>query len=373
MKIYFLKAAVFSSVILTSPSFAGVWHALEIENNSPEPMGEVQIQEDQDKKIINRKDIKIDDFIQNTRTQEDIKKITTPSKFKASISTSTLTAGQAKESLYLPGDNSNISLLTWNIRNSPIIKTDLTWSIFPWLAFNINGWTTLNSNKSEMNDYDWLDPNDRSNNTEWSQHTNTKLNYANHLDLNAQAWFIDKSNYKLGAMAGYQVERFSWTAKGGTLHYSQKDAEGNYIPGTSQQDIGIVPDNLTGLGYTQKFKTPYIGLIGEYQHGNFELTGSVKMSKWSRVTTTDHHYLRNMTSNSQSGYGDYFSASLNAGYYLFPYTKFYTEIGWTEYKRNLGKFTVKDDNGTQTVNKSIEQDGASNKYLNLGLGIQHQF
>ena len=354
---------------------AAVWHPLNIKQELP-PNTIVEAtaeQELQPQKIISRQEIKANDFIQNNRTQEQINKEVVPSKISSSISLGMITGGQAKESVYIPELGDNLSVLNWDIKNNPTIKAEFTWNIFPWLAFNINGWTTFNSNRSTMNDYDWLDFDDRSNTTDWSHHGNTRLNSANHVDLNMTAWVLEKPQYKVGVMAGYQEEHFSWSAKGGEAQYSIQDEQGNYIPGTSQTFIGKFNDDLTVGGYKQKFKTPYIGLVGQYQHGNFVLNTNFKYSQWSKASTQDQHYLRELTGHGNASGGDYFSANINAGYYIIPFTKIFTEVNWTQYKRNLGQ-TSRTQNGTTTyIDQNIVQEGIANHYVGINAGLQYEF
>ncbi len=262
------KKIMIGNLLFFPMTFAvsAVWHPLKINEELPPNTVEETVAETdlQPQKIISRQEIKANDFIQNNRTQEQLNKEVVSSKISSSIALGMITGGQAKESLYLPNEGHNISLLTWEIKNTPIIKTELTWSIFPWLAFNINGWTTFNNNHSMMNDYDWLNDNNKNQVTDWSYHNNTRLNSANHVDLNVTAWVLEKPHYKIGLTAGYQQDHFSWTAKGGTFKYSDKDTNQNYIPDTAQSIQGKLFDNLTVGGYKQNFKTPYIGLLSNY-------------------------------------------------------------------------------------------------------------
>ena len=367
-KVIFLSIAASTAVHTHST----VWHDLEVSQEAPEAMGDQAMTVELKPKTV-REEIKANDFIQNNRTQEQLNQQVKPSKFSASISTGMITSGQAKETVYLSQDGSNLSLLTWDIKNSPTIKTDFTWNIFPWLEFNINGWTTFSSNNTTMNDYDWLDPKDRSNTTDWSHHSNTRLNSANHFDLNATAWLLNKPAYKLGILTGYQEERFSWTAKGGDFKYSQKDSNNNYIDGTSQSILGYFYDDITVIGYKQKFRTPYIGLVGQYQSGNLALSGGLKFSQWAKASAQDQHYLRSLTGTGKTTNGDYFSATVNAGYYIMPYTKLFTEITWTEYKRNLGQTTRTQGKKTDYLNQNEVKEGIANRYLGVNAGLQYDF
>lgn len=370
-----LKIALIAFTATTTHTFATVWHPLTVNTEMPEPMQDATDSTTIDPTPVAqpaplvRSEIKKDDFKENHHTQADLNHIAPPSKLKVGLSIGTLTAGEAKESLYLPQRGNNISLLTWDIKNSPILKSDITWQVNPWLAFNANGWTTYSVNNSTMNDYDWQDDAHKNTLTDHSIHSDTHLNSAGHIDLNTQVWVIQKPEYKVGLTAGYQVEHFSWTAKGGHYKYGITDSNGNYTSSVQ----GNFPTGQTVGGYQQKFKTPYLGLMAEYQHENFELNAKVKMSKWNKSSSQDEHYLRKMTGYANANHGDYFSASINAGYYIMPYTKLFTEVTWTQFKRSLGSLTIKEKGQTIQYPQYAEQTGTANKYLGLGAGIQYEF
>ncbi|WP_175486159.1 omptin family outer membrane protease [Xenorhabdus japonica] len=165
---------------------------------------------------------------------------------------------ESKEYLY---GNSNAakhksSQLNWKIGDALIAKGKISWEPFDRLTVNAGGWVKLGERNSSMDDYDWIDLN-QSHWTDWSHSPNTPLNYANEFDLNAAGWLVKQSDYKLGAVLGYQETRFSWTTYGG--HYI-------YDNGT---EVGELPSKA-GIGYKQKFSLPYIGLAGQYRYQDFE-------------------------------------------------------------------------------------------------------
>lgn len=101
--------------------------------------------------------------------------------------------------------------------------------------------------------------------TDESKHPNTRLNFANEFDLNIKGWLLNQPDYQLGLMAGYQENRYSFTAKGGSYIYS---SEGGF-----RDETGSFPDGERAIGYKQHFKMPYIGLTGNYRYDSFEFGG----------------------------------------------------------------------------------------------------
>lgn len=282
------------------------------------------------------------------------------------LTPSILTGGHGKEYVFSNQYSDTVSQLNWQIKNVPIIKADFTWNISPHLTFNINGWTTLSSKKVTMDDYDWRDPQNRKNLTDWSNHPNTKLNTANKLDLNLTYWLLQKPNYEIGLLAGYEHSMFSWTAQGGNYQYSLSTAYGDYIPGTAMMYEGKFPDHEQVIGYKQKFKLSYFGLNARYNHHKYEFTAAAKMSPWVKSSTHDEHYLRGLSFVDKADDSSYYSVNLSAGYYLLPHLKLFTEMTWSEYKLAFAKTTIND----LIVG---DDSGISSRYYNIGIGAQYVF
>ncbi|ESK40483.1 hypothetical protein P256_00936 [Acinetobacter nectaris CIP 110549] len=282
-----------------------------------------------------------------------------------SLTPSILTGGEARKYVFA-NDNSILSLLNWEIKNVPTVKADFTWELNSWLTMNINGWTSLSSNTVKMDDYDWRDPQTRSLNTDWSHHPNTSLNSANKFDLNFISWFVRAPNYKMGVLAGYEQSQFSWTSKGGRYHYGATNSSGNYIQGTAMMLEGSFPDDESGIGYKQKFRAPYIGLVARYTYNKYELNATAKMSQWVQAKDHDEHYYRDLTFYSKGEMSDYYSVTLNGGYYISPKVKLFSEVTWSDYKFSPATIRIKESNIKGNA-------GISSKYYNLGIGAQYQF
>ncbi|GAB7397074.1 hypothetical protein OUHCRE2_05300 [Enterobacter asburiae] len=174
-----------------------------------------------------------------------------------------------------------ISQLDWKIKNVAILKGDITWDAYSFLTLNARGWTSLASGSGHMDDYDWMNAK-QSSWTDHSSHPATNVNYANEYDLNVKGWIFQGDNYKAGVTAGYQETRFSWTATGGTYNYDNGAYQGNF------------PAGERGIGYSQRFSMPYIGLAGQYRFNDFEFNALFKFSDWVRAHDNDEHYMRDL-------------------------------------------------------------------------------
>lgn len=255
--------------------------------------------------------------------------IFTPEKITTGLSLGML-SGEAKERVYYPDEGGRkVSQLNWKYNNAAIVKGNIDWDVIPWATVGVSGWTTLASKGSNMDDYDWTDSSQK-NWTDHSNHPNTRLNYANEFDINLKGWLLNTPNYRVGIMAGYKQSAFSWESKGG--HY-------NYDNGT---DIGDFDRTNKVIGYSQKFKIPYIGLTGLYRYEKMELSGAFKYSGWVRASDHDEHY-NSLTSFKSKGHNqDYYSLSASAGYFVTDNAKIYLEGTWNRMLNKKGNLAIND-------------------------------
>lgn len=268
-------------------------------------------------------------------------------------------SGEAHEYVYYPGTSHKLSQLDWRIKNAGIISGELNYNFLNWLSINGKGWITLTKNNAAMDDYDWFNPYQTSW-TDWSHHENTQLKYANELDLSLRAWLLQKQDYKLGLAAGYQRDSFSWQANGGCYQY------GN---GTK---TGCFPNNEPGIGYQQKFSTPYVGLVGKYWINNFEFNAFFKFSNWVSARDHDEHYARNLTFNEWGNNSRYYAATINSGYFVTENTKIFVEASFNHYS-NARADTEAIDNDTGEYDYGNDSASLSNKNYTVSLGLQYLF
>lgn len=268
--------------------------------------------------------------------------------------------GESKEYVYDIDTGRKVSELNWKINNTAIIKGDISWDPLYWLTLNARGWATLASSGSGLDDYDWLSPS-QSHWTDWSNSPDTHLNYANEFDINAKAWLVKRSDYKVGAVVGYQQTRFSWTAFGGHYQYDNGNHSGDFPPGKRV------------LGYQQKFSMPYIGLAGGYRYSNFEFNALLKFSPWVEASDNDEHYLRELTFREKTAGSNYYSASVDVGYYVTPNAKVFTEFTWSKYSQGKGGAQLLDRESGETTYAGGDAAGLENKNYSLTAGLQYRF
>lgn len=268
--------------------------------------------------------------------------------------------GESREYVYDPDTGRKISELNWKIRNAPIIKGDISWDPLFWLTLNAKGWTTLASSGSGMDDYDWKDQN-QSHWTHWSNSPDTHLNYANEFDINARAWLLKQPDYKVGAVVGYQQTRFSWTAFGGHYQYD------------NGRVIGDFPRGERIIGYKQRFSMPYLGLAGGYRYRDIEFNALLKFSPWVEARDNDEHYRRHLTFRDNTSRSNYYSASVDAGYYITPDTKVFTEFTWSKYSQGKGGAQVIDRVSGESGYVGGDVAGIENKNYSLAAGLQYRF
>ncbi|MFC3395556.1 omptin family outer membrane protease [Brenneria rubrifaciens] len=271
-----------------------------------------------------------------------------------------LIAGESKEYVYNPDTGYKSSELDWKIKNTPVIKGDISWDVLKHLTLNARGWTTLASRGALMDDYDWNDAT-QPGWTDWSTHSDTRLNYANEYDINLKGWVFNEPRYRFGGVAGYQQTRFSWMSFGGYYQYDN---------GTN---VGYFPRNARAIGYQQRFSVPYLGLAGMYRYRNFEFNMLLKFSPWVRAKGNDEHYMRELTFRDNAVNSKYYSATVDAGYYITPAAKVFTEFSISKFSQGKGGTQIIDNDAGE--NEYIGGDAAGIANINYGVsvGVQYRF
>ncbi|MEP8986055.1 omptin family outer membrane protease [Enterobacter cloacae] len=287
----------------------------------------------------------------------------TPEKVSSEIGLGSL-SGKTKERVYEPdsGGHKN-SQLNWKYNNAAIIKGSIDWDLLPWVSLGASGWTTLASRGGYMDDTDWQDL-DQDAWTDQSKHPDTRLNYANEFDVNIKGWLLNEPAYRVGVMAGYQESRYSFKASGGSYHYTDED--------TGLPDIGDFPAGVTVIGYKQRYKMPYIGLVGHYRYERFEFGGSFKYSGWVRSSDNDEHYLTDTTFRSKVKNQNYYSIAGNAGYYVTPNAKVYIEGTWNRTTNKKGSLSAY-DYSTGETQRADNSSGIENWNFMTTVGLKYLF
>lgn len=271
-------------------------------------------------------------------------------------------SGKSQEYVYDSfdfNDGRKVSQLDWKIKNAAIVNGEINYDVLSWLSLNARGWTTINKSKSSMDDYDWMSP-FQSSWTDWSHHDNTHLNYGNELDLNLRTWVMQEPNYKLGLVAGYQRNSYSWRAIGGCYQYQ------------NGSEIGCFASDELGIGYQQKFTAPYIGVSGKYIINNFEVNALLKFSDWADGQDGDEHYSRSLTFKEHGQNSKFYSATVDLGYHLTQSTKLFAAASYNQYSKGLADMQVTDNITGESLSFS-NSAGMANKSYILSLGIQYLF
>lgn len=267
--------------------------------------------------------------------------------------------GKSKELVYTETGR-KYSQLDWKIKNVAIVKGEISWDAYSFLTLNTRGWTSIRHGSGHLDDYDWMSSRQESW-THHSSHPSTNVNYANEYDLNLTAWVFQNPNAKAGVVAGYQQTRFSWTANGGYYNYYNGEI------------IFNLPASEKGIGYSQKFSMPYIGLVGQYRINDFEFNALFKFSDWSRARDNDEHYSRNLTFHEKSSNSRYYGTLINAGYYITPNTKAFAEFAWGKYKEGKGSAKVIDSNSGEVGFIGGDAAGIANNNQTITAGLQYHF
>lgn len=237
---------------------------------------------------------------------------------------------------------------------------DLSWDPYTFLTLNARGWTSLASGSGHMVDHDWMSS-EQSSWTDRSIHPDTRANHANEYDLNVKDWLLRGNNYKVGVTAGYQETRFSWTARGGTYIYDN----GKYI--------GNFPSGERGIGYSQRFEAPYIGLAGHYRINDFECNILFKYSDWVRAHDNDEHSMRKLMFREKTEGSQYYGASINTGYSFTKNAKIFAELAYSKYEEGKGGTQIIDKTNGYSEYYGGDAAGIANNNYTVTVGLQYRF
>lgn len=145
----------------------------------------------------------------------------TPEKISTELNLGTL-SGKTKERVYAPEEGGRkASQLDWKYSNAAIIKGAINWDLLP-VCPSMHQAGQPSVRKGNMVDRDWLDSDKPGIWTDESRHPDTRLNFANEFDLNIKGWLLNEPDYRLGLMAGYQENRYSFTARGALISILMK-------------------------------------------------------------------------------------------------------------------------------------------------------
>lgn len=283
-------------------------------------------------------------------------------KVSGNIGLGTL-SGKTKERVYHPHEGGRkLSQLDWKYNNAAIVKGSLDWDVMPWISVGASGWTTIASRGSFMKNTDWIDKSKQ----EWtdqSKHPNTRLNFANEYDLSVKGWFLNEPDYRYGVMIGYQESRYSFQSTGGSFDHT--------IDGSIRQ-VASFPKNQKTIGYKQRYKMPYIGVVGNYRYEHFEFGAVAKYSKWGRVSDSDDHYNAGKTFKAKVKNQNYFSVAANAGYYVTPNAKVYVEGIWNRTTNKKGSLYINGYRHGSTYSGE-NLSGIENYNFITTVGVQYTF
>ncbi|MER2495439.1 omptin family outer membrane protease [Vibrio neptunius] len=268
--------------------------------------------------------------------------------------------GSSTELVYSSSTGRKLSQLDWEIHNVPIIKLGAAWDVNDKWTLTGSFWSVLTDDgDAHMEDRDWLNAN-QSSPTDISISPDTKLRDAHEIDINAIYWLLSQSNYKVGALAGYQYNLFKWDGIGGTYSYN------------NGANVGSFP-NVVGIDYKQEFSVLYLGLAGEYTLDKSDFGAQLKWSPWVNATDVDHHNRRDLTFYEQSDFNsDFLSLSLNYGYKFTPSMKLYAEYVYTKYSEARADTTIV-NNSTGVTSFVANGAGLDNQNSTISVGLKYTF
>ena len=210
--------------------------------------------------------------------------------------------GMAKEHVYDydTGSRRQLSRLDWEIKNVAMAGFNGSVRLLDKLTVNGGWWTALTEGSGEMEDYDWLDYGS----PDWTHYSLSEVDVTEGyiFDLNV-AWDLwSQKDMTVRAQAGYKQTGWTWEDRGVYLLYP----EYGYVP----QDLG--GDNM--INYEQEFRMPYLGASGDWQLGNFTVSGYANWSPLVSAEDWDQHVARTLNFHETFDGGDMYGLGLEGRY-----------------------------------------------------------
>lgn len=274
--------------------------------------------------------------------------------------------GKSREIVYDAATGRMVSELFWDIDEAIVIGGALNVRPLDWLTLRLGGWTPVKS-RNKMDDYDWL-VTGMADWSDWSKHSDTKLNHAYMFDISAEAriasfnktLFFDRADFNI--LAGFRWYNTSWTAFGGSAISSSN-------PGFRDQTATFT-DGDPVISYEQWMETPYIGISSNMSKGRWLLKAELMGSLWGRMRDEDNHHLRSILFEEYFQNTAMVAGNISLSYALTKNIDLFGAFSYVKYFEAQGPTMLTDyANGTQTY-LSGNAAGTEHQYLLYELGLR---
>lgn len=233
----------------------------------------------------------------------------------------------------------------------------------PWLSVNASGWTAIRPGNSRMTDYDWLYEDE-----DWSHrsiHPDTQLDKAYQAEVSGTLWALQDQDVGLGVTLGYQVNRFQWTARGGSYLYSSR---------TGFRDVtGDFPDGQKVISYRQGYRTPYIGVTSYYDWQDWRVDLYGKYSRWVTAQAFDTHHLRSMTFADKGRRAELKAVGFGVTYRFVPQFAVRAGVDYQTLGEAKGPTRMTSLETDEQVVLAGDAAGISNRTVQSNLSLSYQF
>lgn len=188
--------------------------------------------------------------------------------------------GKIKEYVVDFDDNSEsyiLSRLDWQILNIPYLDLNIDINYLKHLKFELGCKIGISKNSGTMHDYDWMNPNDHTDNTHHSCHANMLDNFSQ-IKFNGGWSFYLPAQITLTPFISYEYENISFTGYNGWYQYPNEE-------GTFEGRV---------IGYEQSFNALRFGFLADttiVPFMDFDL--SFFVTPLFAINGVDTHFLTN--------------------------------------------------------------------------------
>jgi outer membrane protease len=262
-------------------------------------------------------------------------------------------------------DPSNISYklseLIYESKNTRLIGYSFDYIVNKKSTINVNIQTKLKDGSTTMDDYDWLDTNNPSVWSHWSNHPDTILDNFSILDIVLNQKIKPYKHIKQDILLGFKHEYKKFKAYNGSYIYSSS--------GIKRDQKGVF--NGLGITYIEQYYGIYLGYKASVNiNHKIILNGTFKFSPIMSAQNSDTHHFRSFTNKTEFHKITMFNIDIGIKYNYIKKNHFYANYIYNKYSKEMAITTRYYDDGRAYT---YPGDALKNKYSMLKIGYEILF
>jgi len=135
-----------------------------------------------------------------------------------------------------------------------------------------------------------------------------------------------------------------------------------------------LPAGAKVISYKQSYATPFLGLVGIYNHQNWTLEGRFKYSQWVKARDFDTHHMRDLTfAGNHGNTGRMQSVALGLTYSFNPQFSVKAGLDHQVYAEAKGSMLLKNKTTGNSQRYGDDASSQANRTTVSTLAVAYQF